>query len=158
MKPIANFVVKRSKLALFGLVLIIGFSSILGFQVFPELKAGGYEDNGSQSALVSRLLQSKFAEKPADAIIIADFKKVVDDPSSIAIAKSLTDELEAVSGVKKVTSYYSLGNPASLRSTDSHATYFFINFDTKAQPGPIATDLQGKFSKFYHGAKLYVAG
>ncbi|MEI6591207.1 MAG: MMPL family transporter, partial [Actinomycetes bacterium] len=83
---------------------------------------------------------------------------VVDDPSSVAIAKNLTDELEAVSGVKKVTSYYSLGNPASLRSTDSHATYFFINFDTKAQPGPIATELQDKFSEFYHGAKLYVAG
>ncbi len=158
MKPIANFVVKHSKFALFGLVLLIAGSSILGFQVFGNLKAGGYEDNGSESARVSRLLQHQFAENPADAIIVADFKNVVDDPASEAIGKVLVSDLRAVTGVKKVTSYYSLGRPASLKSADSHATYFFINFDSKLAPGPIASDLQTKFSKFYHGARLYVAG
>ena len=158
MKPIATFVVKHSRFALFGLVLLIGFSSILGFQVFGNLKAGGYEDNGSESARVTRLLQHKFAEKPADAVIIADFKQTVDDPRSAAIGAALVKDLKATSGVKKVSSYYSLGQPASLKSKDSHATYFFVNFDSKLSPGPIATDLQAKFNEFYHGAKLYVAG
>jgi RND superfamily putative drug exporter len=158
LKPIAKFVVRHSKLALFGVVAIIGLSSILGFQSFANLKAGGYEDNGSESARVSRILESRFSEKPVDAVIIADFKQVVDDPSSVALADKLTKDLKAVDGVSTVKSYYSLGQPASLKSVDSHAAYFFVNFDEGAKSPEVATSLQDEFTGWYHGAKLNVAG
>ena len=60
MKPLSNFVIRHSKLALFGFVGLVLLSLIGGVQAFGNLKGGGYNDPGAQSQRVTELLQTEF--------------------------------------------------------------------------------------------------
>ena len=158
MKRLGNLAVGHSKLALWGFVALILLSTVWGFQAFAGLKAGGYDDPGSDSARVVNILKNDFKQSQPEVVILADFADGADQPASAITGKHLTEELRAYSGVEKVSSYYSLGSPVSLRSDDGKAVYFFVDLkDTANQAdiaGKIADDLTGK----YEGATVYVAG
>lgn len=158
MKRLAKFVVKRSKLALFGFIAIIALSTIGGFQSFGNLKGGGYDDPNSDSNRAYQIITKDFNESDAEVVIVADFKNALDDPASIADAKSLVEDLNKVAGVTEVKSFYSMGMPAALRSEDNHATYFFVNLDDKVNQAKIADEISKKFTGEYKSAKIYVAG
>jgi RND superfamily putative drug exporter len=158
MQKLGAFIIRRSKLSLWGFIALILFSTIWGFQAFAGLKAGGYDDPGSDSARVVEILTDDFKQAIPEVIIIADFADGADQPASAITGKNLTTKLESYAGVESVTSYYSLGSPVSLRSDDGNAVYFFVdlNDDVKqvAVGGKIADELNGTFES----AKLYVAG
>ncbi len=158
MKKLSALVVRYSKLSLYGFLGLVLLSTIWGFQAFDGLKGGGYDDPGSQSASVTKVLQDTYGQSIAEVVIIADFAAGVDAPSSLKTARSLTKEIKAVAGVDGVSSYYSLGQPASLRSTDSKAAYFFVNLDDKIKQSVPAKILQDTFDKQYKTARVYVAG
>jgi RND superfamily putative drug exporter len=158
MKRLGNLAVNHSKLSLWGFTALILISTIWGFQAFGALKAGGYDDPGSDSARVVTILTDDFKQAQPEVIILADFAEGADQPASAITGKHLVADLEDYAGVAKVTSYYSLGSPVSLRSDDGKAVYFFVDLkDDAAQSdiaGKIADDLTGQ----YEGAKIYVAG
>jgi RND superfamily putative drug exporter len=158
MNRLAKFVVKRSKLALFGFIALIMLSSIGGFQSFGALKGGGYDDKGSDSAKVSNLIAETYDQSDSEVVIIADFTNDLSDANSRADAAKLTTELEAFNEVVGVTSYYSLGEPASLRSTDNHAAYFFVDLNDEAKLTKVAAEISDEFTGDFASAKLYVAG
>ena len=56
MKRLGKFLVANSKKSLFGFIAVILLSSFWGFQSFGFLKAGGYDDPGSDSASVANIL------------------------------------------------------------------------------------------------------
>jgi len=66
--------------------------------------------------------------------------------------------LKAVEGVGQVSSYYSLGSPATLRSTDGMATYFFVNLKDSASLTEVSSKIQNDFTGNHYGATIYVAG
>jgi RND superfamily putative drug exporter len=159
MNRLAKFLVRHSKLALFGFISLIMLSSIWGFQSFGYLKGGGYDDPGSDSAKVSKILSEEFAQDSAEVVIVADFNSAADDPVSAAAGKSLSSDLAKVAGVDKVESYYSLGSPAGLRSDDGNAAYFFVYLDEDAKHSSVAKQISTDFTGDYLGkAKIYVAG
>ena len=53
MNTLGKFIVKRAKFVLFGFIGLIAASSVFGFQVFGELKGGGYDNPNSDSATVT---------------------------------------------------------------------------------------------------------
>lgn len=127
MKRLSDFIVRRSKLSLWGFVGLIAISTIFGFQSFAGLKAGGYDDPGSDSAKVVTILQDTYKQTQPDVVILADFVAGADATSSTVTAQHLTAKLKGYAGVKDVSSYYSLGSPVSLRSDDGKAVYFFVD-------------------------------
>jgi len=158
MRPLSNFVIRRSKLSLFGFIALILLSLIGGVQAFGNLSGGGYGDPGSESAKVSQILVDDFEQNEPEVVLIADMGRSVDDQQSIENAKLITTALEAVDGIKTVSSYYSLGSPASLRSTDGLATYFFVELDSDVSIPKMGLKIQDEFTGNNFGATLYVAG
>jgi putative drug exporter of the RND superfamily len=158
MNAIVRLTTRHSRWVLFGFIALIALSTIWGFQAFGKLKSGGYDNPGAQSGVVARILTKDFKQAIPDAVLYVDFQKSADATSSVALADVLTSQLQAETGVNRVTSYYSLGTPASLRSIDGNEVYFFVYYKPGADPGDTANTLQGKFDGWFHGARVYVGG
>jgi RND superfamily putative drug exporter len=158
MKPLSNFVIRHSKLALFGFIGLVLFSLFGGLQAFGNLKGGGYNDPGSQSTKVTQILSSSFSQTDPDAVLVADMGRSVDDVQSSNNADLITQDLLSFKGVKAVTSYYTLGRPATLRSTDGTAVYMFVQFAPDAKSAELAKAMQDQLGGKHFGATIYVAG
>jgi len=158
MRPLSNFVIRHSKLSLFGFIGIVLLSLIGGFQAFGNLSSGGSNDPNSDSQKVAEILVKDFKQNDPQLVLIADMGRSVDDAQSVENATLLTDSLKAVEGVDRVSSYYSLGSRATLRSTDGMATYFFVNLKASASLAEVSTKIQNDFTGNHFGATLYVAG
>ena len=158
MNAIAILVTKYSRAVLVAFIAILAISSFWGFQSFGLLKSGGYDNPGSHSGIVARILENKFKEAIPDAVLYVDFRQSADATASVDLGDKLTSDLQGLTGVGKVTSYYSLGSPASLRSIDGNEVYYFLYFKSGADSSAVAKALQTKFDGWYHGARIYVGG
>jgi RND superfamily putative drug exporter len=158
MKPLSNFIIRRSKLSLFGFIALIFLSLVGGVQAFGALSSGGNNDPGADSTKVAEILVKDFAQNDPELVLIADMGRSVDDEQSVANGDLITSALEKVNGVQSVSSYYSLGSPASLKSTDGLATYFFVEIDSGASLTEVSSVIQDDFTGPNYGATIYVAG
>lgn len=158
MNRLATFVTKRSKLALFGFIALIALSTIWGFQAFAGLKGGGYDDPKSDSAEVWNVLRDTFDSQESEVIGIADFGSAASETSNKLLVQSLLKEIDAVDGVVGTKSYYTLGEPQSLKSDDGKAVYFFVDLDDEATQATIAQELVNKFDGKFQTAEIHFAG
>ncbi|MEN9989577.1 MAG: hypothetical protein RL508_556 [Actinomycetota bacterium] len=158
MNGIAKLVVRHSRLVLFGFIALMALSTIGGFQAFGKLQAAGYDNPGSQSGIVARVLQTQFHQSQPDIILVTTFQGQADDTASVAIGSKLQQSLATEAGVNRVTSYFSLQSPPALRSTDGKSVYFFVYFNKNADTNTTATAIQNKYDGHFHGARIYVAG
>jgi len=158
MKPLSNFVIRHSKLSLFGFIGLILLSLIGGFQAFGNLKGGGYYDPNADSAKVTEMLVKDFNQEDPEVVLVADMGRSVDETQSVENADLITNALEQTEGVKTVTSYYSLGRPATLKSTDGMAVYFFAKFEDSAKAAEVSKNIQDNIGGNNYGATIYVAG
>ena len=166
MRRLGRFVTSHSKWVLFGFAALIIASTFWGFQSFGSLKAGGYDNPGSDSGRVTKLLKSEFDENVAELVLIADFTDDVESPASVATAQNLTSYLKGVDGVDGVTSYYtSTPHSPALRSKDAKAVYFFVDLtNNEKRQAKIAQGIMDHFdptvagSTQYSNAKIYGAG
>jgi len=161
MKPLANFVVRRSKTVFFGFVALVVLSATLGLQVFSLLTAGGYEDPYSDSTRVTHILKDTFKQSQPELVGIMDFPRSADDPLSVSIGQGFESSLAGIAGVKSVTSYYSATNfnqKISMKSKDGSAVYFFIDLADNVNQPQVVTKIQDKFGSSYNDANVYFAG
>ena len=158
MKRLAKLVTTRSKSVLYGFIALVALSTIFGIQSFGALKGGGYEDPTSDSARVTSLLSTEFKIDQPELIAIIDFGRSADDPLSATVANAFAERLNEYPEVEKLDSYYSSGKPASLKSTDGTAVYFFINLDDKINQAQVATAMQDEFGGGFNEASVYLAG
>ena len=158
MKPLSNFVIRRSKLALFGFIALVLLSLIGGFQAFGNLKGGGYNDPGSQSQKVSDILIKDFKQTDPEIVLVVDMGRSVDDTQSQVNAGLITQALQNTKGIKTVTSYYSLGKPATLKSKDGMAVYMFAKLKDEANVAKVAQEVADEIGGKNFGATIYVAG
>jgi len=158
MKFIARVVTGRPLVSLLVFLGLVGFSAIWGMQAFGNLQAAGYNDPSSESTQVYNELQSTFGVDNPEMVIIADFAEPVDTAATKADAAALTESIRNISGVNKVTSYFSLGQPASLKSTDSNAAYFFVNYDPSVKVSAETTLIENTLGSEHDGAKVYYTG
>jgi putative drug exporter of the RND superfamily len=154
----AELVVRHKKSAFFSFIALILLSTVWGFQSFGNLKAGGYDDLTSTSSRVTELLSKEFDTETPNIILIADMPDYVDSVESKKIGADLTKKVEGYDGVDTVTSYYSLGNPPSLRSDDGKAVYFFVKSDGKVSETTLGKHISEEFTGDFESAKIYVAG
>jgi RND superfamily putative drug exporter len=131
-KTFARLVLAKPLASLLIFIALIAGASVWGLQAFSSLQSGGYSDPDSESGQVFAVLEENFGNDPVDLAIIADFPSSVDSPESQAVAERLTSKLEGIEGVREVSSYFSLGNPPTLKSIDDNAAYFLIQYEETA--------------------------
>ncbi|MFZ4065086.1 MAG: MMPL family transporter [Rhodoluna sp.] len=158
MRPLSNFVIRHSKLSLFGFIALVLLSLIGGFQAFGNLKGGGYNDPGSDSEKVIQMLTKDFGQTDPEVVLVVDMGRAVDEEQPVDSAERITSALEQIEGVKAVSSYYSLGRAENLRSTDGKAVYFFAKLEEGSKTAEVSKEIQDEFTGENYGATIYVAG
>ena len=158
MKRFAPIITKYSKSALFGFIALVALLTGLGVQSFGQLQAGGYENPNSDSTKVTKLLASEFDQNVPEIVAVVDFQADATSEASADVASRLTTKFKRMDGVSRVTSYYSLGRPASLLSLDGKAVYFFIELDPKATDSEVAGRFEKSFAHGFEGVKVYLSG
>ncbi|MCX6522119.1 MAG: MMPL family transporter [Actinobacteria bacterium] len=124
---LGRFTVRRRRLVLSFTVLFMVLAAVVGAGAFGVLKDGGFDDPASESARAAALLEEHFGGGDPNVVLVASVDAAgsapagaigVDDPSVVAAGADLAARLDAIDGVEQVVSYWSLGSPPSLRSTD----------------------------------------
>ena len=158
MKRFAPIITKFRKTALFGFIAVVILGSAVGVQAFSSLEAGGYENPNSDSTKVTKLLASEFEQQVPEIVAVVAFGVSAEEPASVAKAERLEDQMAEINGVSEVTSYFSLGQTPSLRSTDGNAAYFFVQLEPKASKSSVAAEFSKTYDKGFEGAKVYLSG
>ncbi|MFR9750120.1 MMPL family transporter [Nocardia sp. 004] len=89
----------------------------LSATLFDKVQGGGYIDPGSESSQATEVLRDTFGQAPPNLVLLVQTSRSVDDEAVSAAALDLVAELEAVSGIAGVASYWTTKSQA-LRSTD----------------------------------------
>ena len=158
LKRFASVIIKYSKTALVAFILLVAVGASFGLKSFSALQAGGYENPNSDSAKVTKLLASEFKQEIPEIVAVVDFGKLAADPASEKLGSDLLNNMHLISGVKSVSSYFSLGHPANLLSTDGKAAYFFVQLEPDAVKSDVAAKFVSAYKDGFRGAKVYLSG
>ncbi len=164
MRSVGEYIVRHSKLILFGFVGLIALSTIWGFGVFSNLKGGGYDNPNSDSALVSEILAEDFKVDAAEVLVLVDLPGRADETNSSGVpqyfdlVQQLSDEFAAIDGVVEVLNYYTLGQPPTLISEDGKLIYVLVDIDNSISQSPVVAQIVDGYTGDYLGAEIHVAG
>ena len=115
----AEMLVARRRLVLALTVLALIVAALGGAGVADRLSAGGFEDPSAESSRAGRALEELGAGTP-NLVLLVRGSGTVDDPTTAAAGRRLTQELAAERGVTSVRSYWSSDDPR-LRSEDGQS-------------------------------------
>jgi len=119
---IGRLTVRRRRLVLGITVAFVLAAGLLGTGVFQRLSTGGFADPDADSTRAEELLDERFdAGAPNVVLLVTAEDGDVDAPAVQAVGLALTEELAAWPGADDVVSYWSLGGPPPLASTDGRA-------------------------------------
>ena len=158
MKTFSRLVLAKPLVSLLIFVALIAGAGVWGLQAFSSLQSSGYSDPNSESGKVYTTLQDTFGNDPVDLAIIADFPASVDSAESLATADRFTTKLTNLEGVREVSSYFSLGHPPTLKSTDGKAAYFLIKYDDAAVPAAETSLIEEAAGSEFEGVQLHYTG
>ena len=163
MRRLGQFITNHSKLVLFGFVGLIIASTFWGFQVFGNLKGGGYDNPNSDSARVLEILETEFGVDPVELIVLVDLPGQADSmtasgPEFFPLVQDLTDEIADIEGVKSAINYYMLGSPPQLKSEDGKLIYLLVDLENSANQAPIVKQIVDEYTGDYRGAQVHVSG
>ena len=116
---LAFLTIRRRKWVLWLTVGFLLISIFFGTGAFGVLKTEGFNDPSSESVKAEALLEEHFGGgEPNVVLVLSATGQDVNDPTLVSDGTALTSRLEAIEGVENVSSYWSLGNPPTLRSDD----------------------------------------
>jgi len=154
----ARFVVRRRRSVLIAYVALLAVFGGVGFGVFPNLGGEGFDDPGSESGEVQRLLEDRYGATDPAAVIVLRTDAGVDDPASAERATAILDEIAATEGVDRVVSYWSAGQPPQLKSEDGRYAQALVFVAPDADGEAISADLVERYGGARDGIELSFAG
>jgi RND superfamily putative drug exporter len=117
---LGRFTVHHRKAVLVGTAVFFVLAGALGGGVASRLSSGGFDDPSSESSRARDTIEREFGDQDPDVVLLVTARRgTVDDPDIVAAGNALTTELASERGVAGAISYWALGNPPPLRSTDS---------------------------------------
>ena len=159
-EKIGQFVVLHRKGVFVGYLISILVAGVIGAGMFGSLKSQGYDDLGSDSASVERLLKSDFDSRDASAILVIDTFASIDDPASVSAANELLARVAAEDNIESIVSYWNTGQE-NFKSFDGNAglalVYFDKNLDSE-ESAKTAKLIQDTYDKESAGTRAYVGG
>ena len=141
---------------------LVGFvaAAAYGGSVAESLSSGGFQDAGAESVLADNYLEDQFGvSSPAMAIVITTATGSVDDPLVAQTGVGISQRLAAEEFVTGTSSYWELGSPAALKSTDGTRALIFVSVeDTQSEVLTRSGDLAEKYQGTIDGVEVQIGG
>ena len=116
---LGRFTVAHRKSVLAGTALFFVLAVTLGGGVASHLTSGGFTNPDSESSRAADAVKHDFGKQEPDLVLLVTAKRgTVDDAEVGSAANALTSKLSAEPQVARAVSYWSVGSPPPLRSTD----------------------------------------
>ncbi len=148
---------RRGVLWIFAAVTVIAGG--LGFQLFPKLQSGGFNDPGSQSARADTLMSDRFGLGDPAAAMVVTARGAVAGPPATAAANALVLSIERRPGVAKVVSYWTSGRPPALLAKDRSSAEVVVFARSGVDDDKLGKALATAYDGSFHGsdASLHIA-
>ena len=154
---LAAVTVARRRVVLVLAAVFLAVAGGLGGAVAGELAGGGFTDPRAQSEQAARLLDRQFHTGSSNLVLLVRAPGDVDQAAAAGAA--LTRRLRAEPGVIDVTSYWSVGRLAALRSRDGRQALVLARVTgTDAQQADRATQLAARYGGTSAGLEVRVGG
>jgi putative drug exporter of the RND superfamily len=117
---LGRFTVRHRKAVLVGTALFFVVAGGLGSGVASRLSSGGFDDPASESSRARDAIEREFGDQDPDLVLLVTAERgTVDDAEVAAAGNAVTAELGSERTVARAISYWNLGSPPPLRSTDA---------------------------------------
>jgi RND superfamily putative drug exporter len=120
LERLGRFAVRRRRRILIGTILGVILAGAFGGSVIANLSNGGFTDPRSDSQRAEDVLDQSFhGGNPNLVLLVTARRGTVDDPAVAEPGTAITQQLAGEPGIQAAFSYWTLGSPAPLRSTDA---------------------------------------
>ena len=161
-EKLGHLMYRRRKAAVIFFIVGILAAGGIGSLVFSRLDSGGYSNPKSDSYQVYNYLHDTLKiSDPTVAIVVDAGQSDVSDPAVTARALALEAKIAKESGVTKTLSYWSSGQPTSLKSTDGKAAFILVYGKGEAfspESSKLGAEIQKRYDGKVDGFTLYAGG
>jgi RND superfamily putative drug exporter len=120
MTRLGKFAVRRRRFVLAASLLLLLVAGAVGGSVSKSLSNGGFDDPHSEYSRAAQLLQTDFRAGQPNVVLLVKAKTgTVDSPAVAAEGLRITQELGSQPFVGQTASYWTLGSPPPLHSSDA---------------------------------------
>ena len=138
---LGNFIVRRRRLVLVLALVATAAAGALGGGVASHLSSGGFQDPGAESTRATNLLVSQFHTADPNLVLLITAKSGGVDSAAVRQAGlALTAQLSHEPTIGQASSYWSLGDPAPLKSKDG--TQALILANVKGSDDQVAKEIK----------------
>jgi len=157
---LGSVIVAKSKLIFAIYLIAVILAGGIGSAVFGKLDSGGYSDPKSDSAKAFTYLTDVFKVKDPAVVLVVETKDGITNPSAIASATKLENQIKTESGVDSTLSYWSAGGAPSLKSTDGKSAFLFIFSDDVVWDNvqSLGKEIQTKYDGKFEDLTVYASG
>ena len=157
---LGSVIVAKSKLIFAIYLIAVILAGGIGSAVFGKLDSGGYSDPKSDSAKAFTYLTDVFKVKDPAVVLVVETKDGITNPSAIASATKLENQIKTESGVDSTLSYWSAGGVPSLKSTDGKSAFLFIYSDDVVWDNvqSLGKNIQAKYDGKFENLTVYASG
>jgi len=157
---LGSVIVAKSKLIFAIYLIAVVLAGGIGSAVFGKLDSGGYSDPKSDSAKAFTYLTDVFKVKDPAVVLVVETKDGITNPSAIAAATKLENQIKTESGVDSTLSYWSAGGAPSLKSTDGKSAFLFIYSDDVVWDNvqSLGKEIQAKYDGKFEDLTVYASG
>ena len=157
---LGSLIVAKSKLIFAIYLIAVILAGGIGSAVFGKLDSGGYSDPKSDSAKAFTYLTDVFKVKDPAVVLVVETKDGITNPTAIASATKLENQIKTESGVDSTLSYWSAGGAPSLKSTDGKSAFLFIFSDDVDWDNvqSLGKNIQAKYDGKFEDLTVYASG
>jgi RND superfamily putative drug exporter len=157
---LATFTVRRRRAILVTTLVVFLAAAVYGGNVATRLSSGGFDNPSSDSSQARHLLDERFHTGSPNLVLLVDAgSATVDAPQVAAAGRALTSRLAGEADVADVTSYWSLGGAAPLRSKDAHKALVVARITgTDKQVSERIKRIQPRYAGSFEGLPVRVGG
>ena len=157
---LGSLIVAKSKLIFAIYLIAVILAGGIGSAVFGKLDSGGYSDPNSDSAKAFTYLTDVFKVKDPAVVLVVETKDGITNPTAIASATKLENQIKTETGVDSTLSYWSAGGAPSLKSTDGKSAFLFIFSDDVDWDNvqSLGKNIQAKYDGKFEDLTVYASG
>ena len=157
---LGSVIVAKSKLIFVVYLIAVILAGGIGSAVFGKLDSGGYSDPNSDSAKAFTYLTDVFKVKDPAVVLVVETKDGITNPTAIASATKLENQIKTETGVDSTLSYWSAGGAPSLKSTDGKSAFLFIYSDDVVWDNvqSLGKEIQAKYDGKFENLTVYASG